>query len=100
MFSVGGYAALSKLTQEACSPAAASHIPSSLPFLFIAGEDDPVGASGKGVYKAAQLTKNAGVADVTAVLYPHMRHEILCEDNRSFVYSDILKWLGEHHGNN
>ena len=100
MFSVGGYAALSKLTQEACSPAAASHIPPSLPFLFIAGEDDPVGASGKGVYKAAQLTKNAGVADVTTVLYPRMRHEILCEDNRSLVYSDILKWLGEHHGNN
>lgn len=100
MFSVGGYAALSKLTQEACSPAAASHIPPSLPFLFIAGEDDPVGASGKGVRKAAQLTKDAGVADVTTVLYPRMRHEILCEDNHSLVYSDILKWLGEHHGNN
>ena len=52
------------------------------------------------MYKAAQLTKNAGVADVTTILYPHMRHEILCEDNRSLVYSDILKWLGEHHGNN
>lgn len=100
MFSVGGYAALAKLTKEACSKTSASHIPSTLPFLFIAGAEDPVGANGKGVRKAAQLTKDAGVTDVTTILYPHMRHEILNEDARETVFNDVISWLGSHHGNN
>ena len=49
-------------------------IPKTLPVLFTAGSDDPVGAFGK----------NEGD-----------RHEILNEVDRQNVYQDILAWIEE-----
>ena len=65
----------------------------SLPVLFIAGGDDPVGAYGKGVQKTAQCFRNAGMQRVTLKIYPMGRHEILNEINRAEVYEDIRNWM-------
>ena len=54
---------------------------------------DPVGDCGKGVRKAAQSFRKAGVRDVTLKLYPEARHEILNDFCRDQVQGDILAWL-------
>ena len=63
------------------------------PILFISGEMDPVGDCGKGVKRAYESFRKAGVRSVFLKLYPELRHEILNEDCRETVYSDILQWL-------
>ena len=65
----------------------------SLPVLFIAGADDPVGNYGEGVKQAVQAFVKAGMENVSMRLYPLCRHEVLNELNRDEVYANILDWL-------
>ena len=65
----------------------------SLPAFFIAGDQDPVGSMGKGVEKACGCFKKAGLKDVSLKLYHGLRHEILNEASRQYVYKDVLDWL-------
>ena len=95
-FSAGGYATLTDLVAEAVSKQGARSVPSSLPLLFVSGEEDPVGAMGKGVEKAAQLYRNAGVKEVDVQLYSGMRHEIFNEPAKMQVFSDVEAWLTQH----
>ena len=67
-----------------------------LPVWFIAGGDDPVGDYGKGVKKAAEAFKKAGMEQVDMKLYPLCRHEIHNEINKSEVYEDVSQWLNTH----
>lgn len=71
-------------------------IPKDLPFLFLAGRNDPVGGMGKEVTHITQQLKKAGVRNVDLILYPLMRHEILNEDKRNLVYEDILFFINTH----
>ena len=64
--------------------------------LFIAGAEDPVGENGKAVVHAVELYRDAGMKDVSLILYPGMRHEILNEPGKQTVYADVLAWLCEH----
>ena len=65
----------------------------NIPVLFISGEMDPVGDCGKGVKRAFESFRKAGVRDVSIRLYPELRHEILNETCRETVYEDIYQWL-------
>ena len=69
-----------------------------LPVLLIAGGDDPVGNYGKGVTRAAEEFRKAGMKHVVCRLFPLGRHEILNEINRREVYDFTAKWLGEQLG--
>lgn len=71
-----------------------------LPILFISGEQDPVGAMGKGVQQTVAAFRDVGMQRVSCVLYPDMRHETLNEIGKEQVYHDILKWLTEHNDQN
>lgn len=62
---------------------------------LIAGQEDPVGANGKGPTKLAALYKKLGVKDVNLKIYQHMRHEILNEDKKQEVYDDILAFYNK-----
>lgn len=95
MFSAGAYAALTSLTREAVSKACVNAYPKELPLLYVAGEEDPVGDCGKGVRAAAKLARSAGLDDVQVKLYPHMRHEILNEDDKAKVMDDVAVWIEE-----
>ena len=95
-FGAGGYATLTALTKEACSPATFRAIPHELPLLFIAGAEDPVGSMGEGVRKVANMAREAGVRDVEVKIYEGMRHEILNEVDRMQVYNDVAAWLDAH----
>lgn len=65
----------------------------TLPLLFVAGADDPVGNMGKGVKNVFSLYQKNGYQDVEMKLYSEDRHEILNELDKEVVYKDILTWL-------
>ena len=94
-FSAGGYAAVTGLTLEVCAPAAFEKTPKDLPLLFIAGDGDPVGDMGEGVRTAFQMSRDAGIKDSYCIIYEHMRHEVLNEDERGRVMEDIATWMEE-----
>ena len=48
---------------------------------------------GKGVEKAYHCFQKAGLRDVTMKLYHGLRHEILNESGKQYVYRDVLDWL-------
>ena len=67
-------------------------MPRALPVFFIAGKSDPVGSMGKGVQKAYEKFKSAGMEHVEVKLYDG-RHEILNEDHHEVIYTDVLAFL-------
>ena len=68
-------------------------IPKELPIFFMAGEEDPVGANGKGVETVCQRYQKKGVKNVSIKLYAGDRHEILNELDKAVVYEDLLNWI-------
>ena len=65
----------------------------NIPVLFLSGADDPVGDFGKGVKKACNAFKKAGVKNIRSKLYSKDRHDILHEKDRKAVFCDILDWI-------
>lgn len=64
-----------------------------VPVLLLVGRDDPVGGQ-KGVHKLADAYRNrSGLTDVTTLVYPDSRHEILNDLQQDQVRGDILTWL-------
>ena len=74
-------------------PSNVARMKKDLPVYFMSGDNDPVGANGKGVMQAYQSFLKAGMTDVTMKLYHGGRHEMLNELNKDEVYADILNWL-------
>lgn len=68
-------------------------IPKTLPIVFAAGTDDPVGGYGKGVRRIYEKYKAAGIRDVTLRLYSGDRHELLNETDRKQVTQDLHQWM-------
>ena len=93
LFTVRGYIDLFTLLGGVSAKSWAGTIPKDLPILLTAGEEDPVGAYGKGVREVYQRLCDAGVKDVTLKLYPGDRHEILNEPDRETVYADMLAYV-------
>ncbi|MAD43964.1 MAG: alpha/beta hydrolase [Oceanospirillaceae bacterium] len=75
-------------------------IPSSLPVLIFGGDQDPVGAMGKGLPALAQEYQRSGHNEVTVKLYTGGRHEMLNETNYGEVQSDLLYWIDNLFVNN
>lgn len=69
-------------------------IPAGLPVILMSGDQDPVGNLGKGVRRAEAGLRRAGLRNLTCILYPDDRHEILNELDRQQVYEDIAGWCG------
>ena len=83
---------LLSIANSACTSEWASLIPPTLPILLVSGANDPVGMNGKGVINVCDNLEDAG-HEPTCYLYPCDRHEILFEDDREKIFSDILEWL-------
>lgn len=92
-FSNSAFLELFSLINEVTNKKWAKQIPLNLPILLIAGEDDPVGNYGKGVYQTYCLLKKTGLKHVTIKLFKKMRHEILNEKYNMEVYKFINQWL-------
>ena len=73
-------------------PRTANRLPEGFPVMLISGGRDPVGFFGRGVIAAADQLMSAGIVP-DVILYPGDRHEILNEEDREKVYSDVLRFL-------
>ena len=60
---------------------------------FMSGEQDPCRGSDTQFRRAARLLVEVGYHNVTAQVYPHMRHEIHNETRRERVWSDLLNFI-------
>ena len=94
-FTLGAYYQMLEGMKVIAEKDSADHLPKDLPVFFVAGQDDPVGAFGKGVCKVYEKYKTAGIRKVDLKLYPGDRHEILNETDREQVYEDLYRWLDE-----
>ena len=92
-FTIGAYHELFKLLRGVSGKEWAQQVPQTLPILLISGEEDPVGQYGKGVRQAAEWLRQTGHEDVSLVLYPGARHEVLNETNRAQAYQDVAAWM-------
>lgn len=82
---------------EMWKPENEAKIPQDLPVLIASGALDPVaGPNAESVKALAQRYQALGLKDVTLVLYPEARHEILNETNRDEVHQLVLDWLAKH----
>src|SRR3954464_973397 len=64
-----------------------------LPVWIAVGEHDPVNGQLALVDPLVQRLTDAGLSDVTLVVYPEARHEVFNETNRDEVVADLLAWL-------
>jgi|LSQX01.1.fsa_nt_gb alpha-beta hydrolase superfamily lysophospholipase len=92
LFTAKGYRDMFRLLQEVSAKDWYAKIPANLPLFLIAGEEDPVGAYGKGVMTVVDELKATG-HQVDSKIYPDCRHEILNEINYKKVFADTLDWI-------
>jgi alpha-beta hydrolase superfamily lysophospholipase len=95
-FTMNGYEHMFMNMIYVASPKAFSRTPKELPILLISGAQDPVGGYGKQVDEVSGKYKKAGMKDMTEIMYPDDRHEVLNEANHKKVYGDILNWLDRY----
>lgn len=95
-FTLNGYRTLFEVIAFIQEPQNIRKLPHTLPMLFVAGAEDPVGNYGKGVKQVVRKYRRAGVTDITCKLYPEARHEILNELEYETVHEDIEQWLEGH----
>ncbi|MEJ5104948.1 alpha/beta fold hydrolase [Chryseobacterium sp. MYb328] len=74
----------------------AAAISPSFPFLFVSGQNDPIGDFSKGVMVTVNNLKADGFQDVNVKVYPEMRHEILNEEIWEQVLNGIYDWILKH----
>lgn len=65
---------------------------SSMNILFISGKDDPCRGSDAAFKDAVSRMKKVGYTNVTSKVYPQMRHEILNETDKAFVWDDVMRF--------
>lgn len=63
-----------------------------LPVLIISGEKDPVGGK-EACPKVRETLEKLGIQDLSMILYPEDRHEILNEVDREKVFEDLKNWF-------
>jgi alpha-beta hydrolase superfamily lysophospholipase len=74
-------------------PALLAAIRDSLPVYIAAGELDPVNGGLTLLNPLTERLKDAGLTDVTVVIYPGARHEILNETNSAEVIDALIAWM-------
>ena len=92
-FTVNGFQTLFELIRRLQKQENLEKVPQNLPILMVSGAEDPVGDYGKGVHKACESLKRAGVKNITVKLYENDRHELLNEDDAEAAMEDIWQWI-------
>ena len=68
----------------------------SLPILFISGEDDPCTGGTLGLVDSISTLQKNGYANIENITFPKMRHEILNEKENHLVIEEIIKFICHH----
>lgn len=97
-FTVNGYRSLFWLMHAAYDMPRDSAACPDLPVRFISGADDVCLISRRRFADAVETMRRAGYRNVTARLFPGMRHEILLESGCLRVYHDILRFITPNAG--
>lgn len=92
-FTVNGFQTLFELIRRLQKQENLEKVPQNLPILMVSGAEDPVGDYGKGVHKACDSLKRAGVKNIIVKLYENDRHELLNEDDAETAMEDIWQWI-------
>ncbi|WP_223605867.1 alpha/beta fold hydrolase [Chryseobacterium sp. OSA05B] len=95
-FTNNAFYALFSIYKKATARNWAASIQKSFPLLFVSGQNDPIGDFSKGVMKTFDYLKQDGFKDINVQIYPEMRHEILNEEIRQEVFSEISQWISTH----
>ncbi|RTE10320.1 alpha/beta fold hydrolase [Paenibacillus whitsoniae] len=93
VFTSGFFRDFFKGLLEIHRPRHVDRVPKELPLFIFSGDEDPVGAYGKGVLKLVEAYRQHGLKHVEMKLYPGGRHEMLNEVNRDEVMGDVAAWL-------
>ena len=64
-----------------------------MPIRFISGELDPCMISEKKFHKAVWTMHKVGYEDISSSLYPDMRHEVLNEIDKEYVWNEIVDFI-------
>lgn len=91
-FTLNAFEALFRTIEEAVDPKRAARMPKELPLLVLSGDEDPVGENGKGVRRFEAMLKKIGMKNITCILYPKNRHELVNDLDKDQVTGDILRW--------
>lgn len=95
VFTANGFLTLFELIDRLNRRENLERIPGTLPVFMVSGDADPVGDYGRGVQKAYESLRDAGVENISLKLYKGGRHELLNETNRDEVMQDIFRWIEE-----
>lgn len=93
VFTGNGFQTMFKLIEGCQKPEAFALSNKQLPILVTAGAEDPVGAYGAAPKEVARRYEQAGMQNVTCVVYDGLRHEIFNEECRQQVYEDFYYFL-------
>lgn len=93
IFTANGFYNLFGVMQDAYSRDGWQMAHPQMPVWFISGADDPCLISPRKFAAAIENMRKVGYTNVTARLYPNMRHEILNETDKQTVWNDILTQL-------
>jgi alpha-beta hydrolase superfamily lysophospholipase len=88
-----GVAQMMAHAAELGDPARLASIRPDLPIYIFSGDADPLAGGGELIRLLGSRYRDAGVTDVTVVLYLGARHETLNEINRDEVTADLIAWL-------
>lgn len=92
-FTFNGFYTVISLVHKAAKKNWADPISRDFPMLFVSGAEDPIGNFGKDIKQIVSDLHVQGFTEVYSKLYADRRHEILKEDIREEVFSDILRWM-------
>jgi alpha-beta hydrolase superfamily lysophospholipase len=93
VFTANGFYNLLGLMQDCYSRKGWAVKNPSLHIHFMSGEEDPCRGSDKQFRKAVRLLPEVGYHNVTAQVYPRMRHEIHNETGYQRVWNDLLHFI-------
>ena len=96
VFTVNGFKTLFELIYRLHSKENLSNISKELPIILLSGDADPVGEYGRGVKRAFDSIKSAGVENISMKLYENDRHELLNETDKDVVMQDICNWINAY----
>jgi alpha-beta hydrolase superfamily lysophospholipase len=79
--------------RQVADPVRLAAVRPDLPVYVAVGEQDPVNGQLALSQALVERLRAAGLTDVSSVVYPGARHEILNETNRDQVVGDLITWL-------
>lgn len=94
-FTCNAYKSMFKLIKNCNSVSKNRTIRSDLPMLLLCGSNDSLGKFGEDIKKIKNIYERAGVKSVKTKVYNNMRHDIINDENRVLVHTDIINFIND-----